>query len=247
MSPRMTDRRAVITGIGRSGTGYTAELLHRLGVKAGHEQVFGPRLTNDVDWTPGERNPARWDRPFPAVEVSWLAVPHLGQLAATIPIAHITRSPLAWLRSWARPLVKPEEQESAGPYRPGEYKSFAPNRWNIDGNFAPILNDAVTLPDEPLLSMYLRLWMAWNRAAAEHAHAHFCVEDLSKPAETHRLLKAIGHRASASGVQITTRALNKTTNTWGWREHDARITWNSVLPEVRREAQALAAEYGHAA
>lgn len=80
-------RSFVVTGCGRSGTMYTAEVLRAAGVRCGHEQVFtprGPRL--EVDGLDGDS--------------SWLSVPHLDRLPPDTLVLHQLRAPMAVIRSW---------------------------------------------------------------------------------------------------------------------------------------------------
>lgn len=77
----------IVTGCGRSGTGYTAALLTAAGVECGHERVF----TGDLRDTPeiGEG----------AADSSWFAVPYL-PYQDDPHIAHQVRHPLAVVASW---------------------------------------------------------------------------------------------------------------------------------------------------
>ena len=70
----------VITGTGRSGTGYMSKLLTAVGVECGHEQVYTPHGVAKKD--------------VPA-ESSWCAVPHLQS-----PSVVIIRHPLKVVKSW---------------------------------------------------------------------------------------------------------------------------------------------------
>jgi hypothetical protein len=69
-------RRFVITGFGRSGTGYIADALRRTGVICGHEWVYKPE---GPDWKD------RWG------DASWMAAPHLEHFDG--PTIHLTRNP----------------------------------------------------------------------------------------------------------------------------------------------------------
>jgi hypothetical protein len=81
-------KRFVITGCPRSGTRYMATLLAALGVRLGHEKVFGIREglgMRDVRWK-------KWEG-----DVSWLAVPFL-PLEDTVVLQQV-RHPLEFVRS----------------------------------------------------------------------------------------------------------------------------------------------------
>ena len=72
----------VIVGTGRSGTGYIAQLLSRLGIKTGHERWWNPA---------GDRSPNLIG------EASWLAVPHLDEYPGKVGLQ--LRDPLKVMRS----------------------------------------------------------------------------------------------------------------------------------------------------
>jgi hypothetical protein len=79
----------VITGCGRSGTGFMASLLNASGIRTGHEDIytaFGRREN-----TQGLQ-----------AESSWFAVPHLGELAPGTRIIHIVRNPRRVFDSFSR-------------------------------------------------------------------------------------------------------------------------------------------------
>lgn len=67
----------LITGCGRSGTGWAAALFTALGYPTGHEAVFGPD------------GPGAFHQP----DSSWLAVPYAAQVPAGTPLLRIMRDP----------------------------------------------------------------------------------------------------------------------------------------------------------
>jgi hypothetical protein len=81
-------KRFIVTGCSRSGTKYAARLFGALGVRIGHEDVFGVRQGL------GKR-PVNWDGA--EGDASWLAVPFL-PLEDTI-VLHQVRHPLEVVRS----------------------------------------------------------------------------------------------------------------------------------------------------
>ncbi len=79
----------VITGCGRSGTGYVSELLNSAGLKCGHESVFGIK-------GPGfNGNHYRAD-------ASWFSAPFLSDLPPDVKILHIVRNPAKVVSSFHR-------------------------------------------------------------------------------------------------------------------------------------------------
>lgn len=84
--PALTLRPFVVTGTARSGTAYAAMLLSGLGLRIGHEDVFGPR-TRSFDGWQGQDG-----------DSSWLAAPFLDQLPDAL-VLHQLRHPLKVVRS----------------------------------------------------------------------------------------------------------------------------------------------------
>jgi hypothetical protein len=73
----------LITGCGRSGTGWASALFTSLGYYCGHEDTFS------------------YDKSGPLVvsESSWLAVPHLSELPQNTPVIRIMRNPYEVVQS----------------------------------------------------------------------------------------------------------------------------------------------------
>lgn len=79
----------IITGCGRSGTGYIADRLNNTGLSCGHENVFtvnGPT-----------RNFRNYDG-----DSSWFAAPYIGQAYSSAKILHVVRDPLCVIESFHR-------------------------------------------------------------------------------------------------------------------------------------------------
>jgi hypothetical protein len=74
--------RFVVTGTGRSGTGYLSKVLTKLGVPCFHEETFTPA---GVDW--------EWRRG----DSSWMAAPHLPHFDGYV--LHLVRDPLDVINS----------------------------------------------------------------------------------------------------------------------------------------------------
>lgn len=75
--------RLVVTGTGRSGTGWAAAILNSAGIFTGHERVFTPRTVQQgthIDWCEYH------------ADCSWLAVPRLPLM--NVRAALIVRNPL---------------------------------------------------------------------------------------------------------------------------------------------------------
>jgi len=81
----------LITGIGRSSTGYVARLFSALHRSCGHEVIFNIDAVRRGGLFDAQ---ARWG------DSSWLAAPLLSTLPADWHIIHLVRHPHEWLRSW---------------------------------------------------------------------------------------------------------------------------------------------------
>lgn len=93
-------RPFLITGCGRSGTGWAAALFTALGYPCGHEQVY------DVN------GPGLFTRP----DSSWLAVPHAPRTPPGTPILRVVRDPYLVVQSvMARGFLA---------YTDGEYERY---------------------------------------------------------------------------------------------------------------------------
>ncbi len=80
----------VITGTGRCGTGYAAEVLSSAGIACGHEEVFGPE---------GGMEKARSSDASQG-DSSWLAIEYLDALRLErVPIINLVRHPVAVVNS----------------------------------------------------------------------------------------------------------------------------------------------------
>lgn len=73
----------LVTGCGRSGTGWAARMFTELGHPCGHEEAFSP-------WHAG---------PLRRPDSSWLAVPHLAKLPEGTPIVRAMRDPYQVVQS----------------------------------------------------------------------------------------------------------------------------------------------------
>lgn len=74
--------RLVVTGTGRSGTGWCAAVLNSAGIFTGHERVFGPKQAAGglIDWSEYH------------ADCSWMAVPRLPLMG--VRAALVVRHPL---------------------------------------------------------------------------------------------------------------------------------------------------------
>jgi hypothetical protein len=98
-------RRILITGCPRSGTGYMAALLTRLGATCGHAAHLNPASL--------ELGVPPWPEGL-AAEASWYAAPYGESLPAGTVVVHVVRSPAAALSSlWRARLFRTRSVDRA--------------------------------------------------------------------------------------------------------------------------------------
>ncbi len=142
-------KRFVVTGCPRSGTAYTAALFSALGVRCGHEKVFGIGQAAGnvpVDWTGADG------------DSSFLAVPFLPLDDAVV--LHQVRNPLEFVRSIVG-IAFLSEQRREKPF-PTIIEREAPEVYEPDRQ-----------ADRAAL-----LWRIWNTRAEAHADITYRLEDL---------------------------------------------------------------------
>jgi len=218
----MDVERFLITGCGRSGTGYTAQLLTALGRRCGHEEVFSIVAVN------AER--VAWADTFPG-ESSWLAAPYLSLLPAGTTVLHQVRDPLAVVRS----LVRIRLFETPGPYL-----DFL--RTHLEGldRCAP-LEAALRYWDE---------WNALVEGASEALelrYRRYRLEDLDVGTVA-SLLDHVGHPVAVERVNEVLATQRTDYNTRGDHSSDDGVRWDT-LPDCAATQAVVerAARYGYTA
>lgn len=147
----------LITGTGRCGTGYIAQVLCSVGIKCTHEQVFNIKGINFAEKCITERrNNPQWGW---VGESSWLAVPYLQEpLLKNTLIIHLIRHPkdaidsFLSMRFWTHPAYT-------------EVAAWA-TQW------LPGLNNCET-PEEKSAYFYVK----WNQMIEPYAAIRHRVED----------------------------------------------------------------------
>ena len=81
----MEHQKYLITGCGRSGTGFYSNLLKHNGISCGHESYINYKGINKHNFV---------------AESSWLAVPFITQLNKNIAICRTIREPISLIKSW---------------------------------------------------------------------------------------------------------------------------------------------------
>lgn len=83
---RVAHRKILITGCGRSGTGFVADCLNQSGISCGHEEKISAN---------------RKDYSFSA-ESSWFAAPYISEIDELTHIVHVVRKPTDVINSFLR-------------------------------------------------------------------------------------------------------------------------------------------------
>lgn len=211
--------RLLVTGIGRSGTKYMAELLTAAGIECGHETLF-PTDTKAV--------PA-WGNAV--AESAWPAAPWLGEMRALerdgkverFAVVHLVRHPLDWIASWSQTVW-------ANPHRTRSTRYICKHT-GVDW-FERIEQD--------VLSASAQLWVHWNRLVEPYANARLQVEEIG-PAELAMLCGLMGHEAPSE--QALAEALEKVPRNVNARPHGV-VFWDDLGEEPY--FRHLAREYGYA-
>lgn len=208
--------RFVVTGCGRSGTGYVSALFGRLGIPCGHESLFRP--ANLID-----RVQLDWPNTIPG-DASWLAAPFVAALPPGTVVLHQLRDPVAVVRSFLR--IRFFEQ-------PSVYRDFAEE-------CCPDLRAGSAF------ERACRYWVEWNRMAARAAttpglvYRRYRLEDLDHEL-VHELCRLLRFPVSDPVVGEALRAIPRDVNTRGSKQGDGAIDVGSLPADVR----ALAGEYGY--
>lgn len=160
----------VVTGTGRSGTGYTADLFTAAGLRCGHEQVFratpvfGERAAPRQGLVAALKGPVARGREtlhrrrsgFDG-DASWMAAPRLARFEGVSFLQ--LRHPLPVIRSFMGTRFFSEPSRNPGQH--GYAAAF----------FTPTGDDMVDA---------MRWWVFWNDLAREHATVVYRLEDLDE-------------------------------------------------------------------
>ncbi len=145
-------KRFIVTGCPRSGTAYAAELFSALGIRCGHEKVYGIAQAaglEPVDWSGADG------------DSSFLAVPFLPVDDAVV--LHQVRHPLEFARSVVGIAFLSDDRRE---------KPFP----TIVGRHFPEVYEPERQPERAAV-----LWRAWNTRAESHADITYRLEDFDVP------------------------------------------------------------------
>lgn len=210
----------LVTGCGRSGTGYVSKLLGNLGIRTGHEDVCLPE---------GIRNHAL--REFDG-DVSCWGIPYLGQLiwSDEVSVVHLVRHPFHVGRSYSHRRL---------------FHTIPDPR----DHYARAFYDEDRIPwalDDPA-DRFAAWWIRWN-LAVELATAwsdvphRFRVEDLREARFVTALADAVGFPTDEAAAAKAIAATDPTYNT---KPRDNSFTLRGLSPSVRDLLNDTATRYGY--
>ena len=209
-------KRFLVTGCPRSGTGYAAALFRALGIRCGHEEVFG---TEQV--LAGE--PVVWNG-FDG-DSSWMAVPALP--LDGVVVLHQVRHPLEVIRS----IVGTRFLELVD--RPNRPRPVVRNR------FASVVwrHAKEVFEPETETERAAHFWRLWNERAEAHATFTYRLEDFDAGLLIH-LCALLGFDVPQDQAEAALRTTSRRVNT---RARDETVSWESIAPFLGE----LPAHYGY--
>jgi hypothetical protein len=228
-------RSVLVTGCGRSGSRYLAEVLTAAGLPCTHERVFTGREQDHRQLA------AR------TAEASWYAVPWLSDVSDTTLVLHVVRHPLRCVGSWVglrffdrgqteRPLWKHVIKRALNLPASGQYRSIQVVRTHRPSVFA-----AATAAERGAA-----YWLQWNRWVEDECATHrdryrrIRLEDVTSAAVVEFVREAgVDPAPNAAGA---VREISRQTNTRGSR---VDLQW-SDLGVHEKAVRALAERYGYA-
>lgn len=227
--------RFVVTGTGRSGTGYAAALFNAAGLRCGHEAVFRAqpafleragrrtvlgRLRAPVGRMRESAHRLRNDYDGDA---SWMAVPRLDRFRGLTLLQ--TRHPLPVIRSFmgTRFFSNPDAHQHQRGYAAAHFDMVGDDV--IDG---------------------MRWWTYWNDRAARHADVVYAIETIDA-ALVEQVLRLLDEpdveRRAARAVQTASPGVNSAERRGVAR---GRLAWSDLPSGADRdELAAAAARFGY--
>jgi hypothetical protein len=213
----------------RSGTGYTAEVLSRLGLNCGHEKAFSP---GHYAYHRAEK---LWG------DASWLAVPFLDKMPKGTLILHQTRDPIKTLDSMSgrRQLRGNTKPGGQGPR--GEYTKFLNvhfDNWESD---------------ESQSERLARFWVEWNSKIEQQEsnpnlrYFRFKLEDMNEELLLH-IVSLIGAPTPTPDQLQAALYTDIRTNHKAGR-HNRKVPWAEEFlradTEIAKRVRSLGKKYGY--
>lgn len=224
-------QRFVITGCGRSGTTYIAQLLSQLGCHCTHEKLFDGRQPSRLKvWL---ARMGLQSLPWPdsiCGEAAWEVAPLLPLLPDNIQVFHQVRHPLEYIRS------RQKKGWVHGRFR-GRYLPHLPRHRR--STFA-----AMSLAGQA--DLLARFWIDWNalveRRVGNKPYLRYRIEDFGLQ-QLLEMLDLIDFPYEAEQVSEVFASLPTNINTRGEKRED--ITLDLLPDSTRQDLERAAARYGY--
>ena len=191
----------VVTGCGRSGTGYAAALLSALEIECGHERVFTP-----------ETQVAPRDLGGLTADASWLAAPFLSDLPDGAVVLHQVRDPVAvvasllGIRFFSHPRRAPISTRMTDGVELARRAIVRKRRRPIRRDFVRFIqrHEPVILEPHTELERTVTYWVRWNmmieRLVGSRPYLRYRVEDMDARL-VGRILGLAGVSRSADAIE----------------------------------------------
>lgn len=213
--------KILITGTGRSGTGYISQVLRHAGIRCGHENVYHPTTRSSWEWGDYE------------AESSWLAVPYLEPIIRAhrnhVLVVHLVRHPVACARSLLH-FFKTDDTHFHDAIR-----RFAP--WILDDAASPI-------------ERFCRYWVTWQRHADAYADLRVRIEDTTGAPDSFRGMLAHAFTASRWRITTHTidSAMAAVPKDYNTRHDREDLAWRDLAATTCGEIiEQIACAYGYEA
>ena len=205
----------LVTGTGRSGTGYFAELFRAHGINCGHQDVFRHDTVEAQSWD--------W-RDYEG-EASFEAVPALPQLRREgVKIALVTRHPLDVISSWL----------SLGVFGDNFRSDYSLWHGAMTRSF-PYFDGCLDV-DDPVVAA-AEYWCLWNNLAAKNADLVVRLED----SRERKVFECFGLKSDPS---ITER-VSKKTNARDEDKVPVKVGWDDIPDYMATRLKVVGADFGY--
>lgn len=217
--------RIIVTGCGRSGTQWMANVLATLGLASGHERIYTPEL-DPYRMKDQNEMENRWRHKD--AEASWLAAAWLDTLpSGAYAVLHQVRHPLLVVRCWNSHRILDHEEPA--------------------GRFAHA--HAPETRDGPTGDRAVQYVLRWNelveRGGLRHTYFRYRAEDVT-PDDLHAIVELCGHQVTKKAVKEALGPEGPSRKAGSCRHEDPGLNWEWALRHTGgAELKKLAERYGY--